>query len=250
MELKADLLILLSDVEGLFSGPPSDPQSKLIHTYIKEKYEGLITFGDKSRVGRGGMTAKVKAAVYSAQATTGFVITSGCAPDNIIKVQNGERIGTLFHRDANTWGPSGAVGARDMAVAARESSRLESLMSPGARSKILLDIASALEANEQNITVDIEADVAAAQQAGYEKSLISRLALKPGKISSLANSIRVLANMEEPIGHVLNRTEIASGSVLEKKSSSLGVLLVIFESRPDALVQIASLAIRSGMAYC
>lgn len=75
MELKADLLILLSDVEGLYSGPPSEPQSKIIHTYVKEKHHGEITFGDKSRVGRGGMTAKVKAAIYAASAGTPVVIT-------------------------------------------------------------------------------------------------------------------------------------------------------------------------------
>uniref|UniRef100_A0A5B7B7M7 Delta-1-pyrroline-5-carboxylate synthase n=1 Tax=Davidia involucrata TaxID=16924 RepID=A0A5B7B7M7_DAVIN len=246
LELKADLLVLLSDVEGLYSGPPSDPQSKLIHTYIKERLEGVITFGDKSRVGRGGMTAKVKAAVYAAHAGIPVVITSGYAVDNIIKVLQGERIGTLFHRDAHKWAPLGEVGAREMAVAARESSRRIQALSPQDRSKILLDIADALEANEKLITTENEADVAAAQQAGYEKSLISRLALKPGKISSLANSIRVLANMDEPIGHVLKRTEVADGFILEKTSSPLGVLLIIFESRPDALVQIASLAIRSG----
>lgn len=49
------------------------------------------------------------------------------------------------------------------------------------RRKILLDIADALEANEKLINSENEADVAAAQQAGYEKSLIARLALKPGK---------------------------------------------------------------------
>ncbi|KAA8539678.1 hypothetical protein F0562_026370 [Nyssa sinensis] len=246
LELKADLLVLLSDVEGLYSGPPSDPHSKLIHAYIKERLEGVITFGDKSRVGRGGMTAKVKAAVYAAQAGIPVVITSGYAGDNIIKVLQGERIGTLFHRDAHKWAPLGEVGAREMAVAARESSRRIQALSLQDRRKILLDIAAALETNEKLITTENEADVAAAQQAGYEKSLISRLVLKPGKISSLANSIRVLANMDEPIGHVLKRTEVADGLILEKTSSPLGVLLVIFESRPDALVQIASLAIRSG----
>ena len=75
LELKADLLVLLSDVDGLYSGPPSDPKSELIHTYVKERHEGLITFGDKSRVGRGGMTAKVKAAVYAAYAGIPVVIT-------------------------------------------------------------------------------------------------------------------------------------------------------------------------------
>ncbi|XP_052209963.1 delta-1-pyrroline-5-carboxylate synthase [Diospyros lotus] len=246
LELKADLLILLSDVEGLYSGPPSDPHSRLINTYVKERYEGLITFGDKSRVGRGGMTAKVKAAVYASHAGIPVVITSGNGSDNILKVLKGQCIGTLFHRDAHKWVPQGEVGAREMAVAARESSRRLQAMSPQERSKILLDVANVLEANEKLITVENEADVAAAQQAGYEKSLVSRLALKPGKISSLAKSIRVLANMEEPIGQVLRRTEIADGFILEKTSSPLGVLLIIFESRPEALVQIASLAIRSG----
>lgn len=75
LELKADLLVLLSDVDGLYSGPPSDPRSKIIHTYIKEKHQSEITFGDKSRVGRGGMTAKVKAAVNAAYAGIPVVIT-------------------------------------------------------------------------------------------------------------------------------------------------------------------------------
>ncbi|CAI9091566.1 OLC1v1026632C2 [Oldenlandia corymbosa var. corymbosa] len=246
LELKADLLVLLSDVDGLYSGPPSDPKSKLIHTYIKENHDGAITFGDKSRVGRGGMTAKVKAAVYSASAGIPVVITSGFAADNIIKVLRGECIGTLFHRDARQWVPTGETGTREMAMAARECSRRLQAMSSEERSKILLDIAKSLEDNENKILSENAADVAEATEAGYEKSLISRLALKPGKVSSLANSIRVLANMEEPIGRVLKRTELADGFILEKTSSPLGVLLIIFESRPEALVQIASLAIRSG----
>ncbi|KAM1183010.1 hypothetical protein ACFX1X_001377 [Malus domestica] len=246
LELKADLLILLSDVDGLYSGPPSDPRSKLIHTYVKEKHQTEITFGDKSRVGRGGMTAKVKAAVNAAYAGIPVVITSGFAAGNISKVLQGQRIGTLFHQDAHLWTPVKEIDARGMAVAARESSRRLQAMTSEDRKKILLDVADALEANVKLINIENEADVSAAQRAGYEKSLISRLALKPGKITSLAKSIRVLANMEDPIGRVLKKTELADGLVLEKTSSPLGVLLIVFESRPEALVQIASLAIRSG----
>ncbi|KAL3334269.1 hypothetical protein AABB24_030816 [Solanum stoloniferum] len=220
LELKADLLVLLSDVEGLYTGPPSDPQSELIHTYVKEKHEGLITFGDKSRVGRGGMTAKVKAAVYAAYAGIPVVITSGFANNNIIKALDGQRVGTLFHCEAIKWASIGDFDAREMAVSSRECARRLQTLSSQERSKILLDIADALEAKEEEILAENEADVAAAQQAGYENSLISRLAMKPGKL--------------------------ADGIILEKTSSPLGVLLIIFESRPDALVQIASLAVRSG----
>ncbi|XP_031380815.1 delta-1-pyrroline-5-carboxylate synthase [Punica granatum] len=246
LELKADLLVLLSDVDGLYSGPPSDPQSKLIHTYVKERHHGGITFGDKSRVGRGGMTAKVSAAVNAANAGIPVIITSGYSAESIIKVLQGQRIGTLFHKEAHLWMPLKEVGAREMALAARESARRLQALSSEERRKILLNIADALEANEKPIKNENDADVADAEEAGYEKPLIARLALKPGKISSLANSIRTLANMEDPIGNVLKRTEIADGLVVEKTSSPLGVLLIVFESRPDALVQIASLAIRSG----
>ncbi|KVH12458.1 Aldehyde dehydrogenase, C-terminal [Cynara cardunculus var. scolymus] len=189
MELKADLLVLLSDVDGLYSGPPSDPRSKLIHTYVKQKHQKAISFGDKSRMGRGGMDAKVKAASNAAYSGTPVVIASGYAANNIIKVLNGERVGTLFHKDAHMWIPVTEIGPHEMAGSAR-----------------------------------------------YDEALIR----------ALAESVRKLAEMEEPIGHVLKRTELAEGLILEKKTCPLGVLLIVFESRPDALVQIASLAIRSG----
>ncbi|KAL7585698.1 hypothetical protein Lser_V15G44168 [Lactuca serriola] len=246
LELKADLLVLLSDVDGLYSGPPSDPKSKLIHTYIKEKLENTITFGDKSRLGRGGMIAKVKAAVYASNGGIPVVITSGFSGDNIVRVLRGQKIGTLFHKDAHTWVSSKELNAREMAIAARDSSRRLQAISSEERSKILLDIADALEANEKVIINENKADINSAKDFGYETSLISRLALKPRKVGSLANAIRVLANIEEPIGQILKRTEISDGFILEKTTSPLGVLLVIFESRPEALVQIASLAIRTG----
>ncbi|CAL5415324.1 unnamed protein product [Camellia sinensis] len=133
-----------------------------------------------------------------------------------------------FVKDAHQWVPLGEVGAREMTVAAREGCRQLRAMSPQDRSKILRSIADALEENERLIAIENEADVAAARLAGYEQSLIARLTLKPGKISSFANSIRVLANMEEPIGRVLKKTKIADRFILEKTSSPLGVLLIIF----------------------
>ncbi|CAL4946586.1 unnamed protein product [Urochloa decumbens] len=245
-ELNADLLIMLSDVEGLYSGPPSDPQSKIIHTYVNEKHGKLISFGEKSRVGRGGMQAKVVAAANAASKGVPVVIASGFATDTIIKVLKGEKVGTLFHNQANSWECSKEATAREMAVAARDCSRRLQKLSSEERKKILLDIADALEANEDAIRSENEADIEAAQGAGYEKSLIARMTLKPGKITNLARSIRAIADMEDPISHTLKRTEVAKDLVFEKAYCPLGVLLIIFESRPDALVQIATLAIRSG----
>ncbi|XP_004491997.1 delta-1-pyrroline-5-carboxylate synthase-like isoform X2 [Cicer arietinum] len=246
LELKADLLVLLSDVEGLYSGPPSDPKSKLIHTYVKEIHQSEITFGDKSRLGRGGMTAKVNAAVCAAYSGTPVIITSGYTNDNIMRVLQGDRIGTVFHKDAHLWTSIKEVSAHEMAVAARDSSRRLQVLSSEERRKILMDVADALEKGESLIRIENGADVADAEEAGYERSLISRLTLRPEKITSLVKSVRTLADMEEPIGHIIKRTELADKLILEKISCPLGVLLVIFESRPDALVQIAALAIRSG----
>ncbi len=59
IELKADLLILLTDVAGLYDGPPSDPNSNFIPTYCPEVHDDLIKFGDPSSGGRGGMVSKV-----------------------------------------------------------------------------------------------------------------------------------------------------------------------------------------------
>ncbi|KAM0922761.1 hypothetical protein ACQ4PT_005944 [Festuca glaucescens] len=245
-ELDADLLIMLSDVEGLFSGPPSDPQSKIIHTYINEKHGKLINFGEKSRVGRGGMQAKVAAAVSAASKGVPAVIASGFVVDSIIKVMRGEKIGTLFHNEANIWDCSKEVTTREMAAAAKDCSRHLQNLSSEERKKILLDIADALEANEDLIISENEADLAVAQDSGYEKSLVSRMTLKAGRITSLAGSIRAIADMEDPISHTVKKTEVAKDLVYEKMYCPLGVLLIIFESRPDALVQIAALAIRSG----
>eukprot|EP00878_Enallax_costatus_P039782 GHUV01045693.1.p1 GENE.GHUV01045693.1~~GHUV01045693.1.p1 ORF type:complete len:388 (+),score=54.49 GHUV01045693.1:180-1343(+) len=83
-------------------------------------------------------------------------------------------------------------------------------------------------------------------KGNISESLLQRLILKPQKIKQLADGIRAIAAEEEPIRRVLSRTEVAEGLVLEKQTAPIGVLLIIFEARPDALPQIAALALRSG----
>ena len=66
-EMKADLLILLSDVEGLYTTPPGTEGSRLMHTYSPQSNSIHIQFGSKSRVGLGGMDSKVGFSYSSSQ---------------------------------------------------------------------------------------------------------------------------------------------------------------------------------------
>lgn len=76
---------------------------------------------------------------------------------------------------------------------------------------------------------------------------MARLLLTPSKLESLAQGLRQIADsLHSILGRVLKRTEIADGLELKQETVPIGVLLVIFESRPDALVQVASLAISTG----
>lgn len=76
--------------------------------------------------------------------------------------------------------------------------------------------------------------------------MLNRLRLTDQKLDSLVDGIRSIARQEEPVGKVLARTELSAGLVLEKTTCPIGVLLIIFESRPDCLPQIVACAVRSG----
>lgn len=134
---------------------------------------------------------------------------------------------------------------RAAAIQARTSARQLQALSSETRGAILFSIADEIEKQSSAIMEENAADVEAATGT-ISDSLLQRLILKPAKLSQLADGIRAIARQEEPIGTLISRTELADGLVLDKVTSPIGVLLVIFEARPDALPQIAALAIRSG----
>jgi glutamate-5-semialdehyde dehydrogenase len=106
-----------------------------------------------------------------------------------------------------------------------------SLVDTGVRARVL-------EANTRDLAVAI----------GLAVPLLKRLKLDAAKLDTLADGARQLAARADPLGEVLVRRKLDEGLVLEQVRCPLGVLAVVFESRPDALVQIASLALRSGNA--
>jgi delta-1-pyrroline-5-carboxylate synthetase len=103
-EIRIDLVALLTDVPGLYRRPPADmvllskkeKKMEIIDTYVPGHIEVII--GEGSRVGRGGMQAKIDAALHALreESVQAVVIASGMIPDTILKMARGERVGTLF----------------------------------------------------------------------------------------------------------------------------------------------------------
>ena len=116
------------------------------------------------------------------------------------------------------------------------------------RNNLLVSIADALLAKRDTILQANQKDLEEAKRVGCEPNLFDRLKLNESKLETLANGIKQLTSMQDPIGNVLQRTKVSEGLILERRSVPIGVLLVIFESRPDVLPQVASLALKSGNA--
>jgi glutamate-5-semialdehyde dehydrogenase len=107
-------------------------------------------------------------------------------------------------------------------------------------------MADALEARRAAILAANQADLEAAAAEGLAGSLVARLKLDGTKLDGAIAGVRQVAALSDPIGRRQLHTELDAGLVLERVTVPLGVVGVIFEARPDAVMQIASLAIRSG----
>ena len=116
------------------------------------------------------------------------------------------------------------------------------------RTAILKDIAVALRQNAASIFEANEKDLTEAKAAGIGAPLIKRLLMNEPKLRDVVAGIEQIAAMEDPVGRVVQETELDEGLILKKVQTPIGVLAMIYESRPDAGPQIASLAIRTGNA--
>lgn len=133
-----------------------------------------------------------------------------------------------------------------LARGVREAQRAFGALSGGVRTEALQALARILEEREEEILEANRMDRAEASASGLSGVLLDRLALSPGKLATLRDGVLRLASDPDPIGRTITRTELDEGLVLSRVASPIGVLLVIFESRPDAVIQIGALAIRTG----
>jgi len=139
-----------------------------------------------------------------------------------------------------------------IARSARQASRKLALLSNETRTAALLAIADALEKNAERILAANAKDCATAETlvstGKMTPSLFSRLRMKESGIAEMASRVREVANLPDPLNKRLAATELDQGLILLKESCPLGVIAVVFESRPDVVPQVASLALKSGNA--
>ena len=140
------------------------------------------------------------------------------------------------------------AATREVAKRAREASFSLAASPAALRNGALLAAADALEARAQEIFDANRRDMDAAQESGLAAPVLKRLKFDENKLRDVCMGLRDLAKMEDPIGKVQLKTELAEGMVLQRVACPMGVVGVIFEARPDALVQIAGLCLKSGNA--
>lgn len=137
---------------------------------------------------------------------------------------------------------------QDIARSVRAAQRRLGAAPAETRDAVLARLANLLREREETL---LEANARDLSEAELRKiplasPLRNRLALSKGKLATLIEGVEQLRGSADPIGGVLRHTELDEGLVLRQVRSPLGVLLIIFESRPDAVIQIGSLALRSG----
>lgn len=145
-----------------------------------------------------------------------------------------------------TVSPVSTPDLTDLARHTREAARSLAALPTESRNRAIASMAQALEAAAPQILAANAADCEAAIAEGLAKPLYGRLKLDATKLAGVIAGVRDLERLPDPVGTVQIHRELDQGLVMTRITCPLGVLGVIFESRPDALVQIASLAVKSG----
>ena len=114
------------------------------------------------------------------------------------------------------------------------------------RNAALQQIIDALTAKQTEIFRENAADVKAAEENGVAQAVIKRLKFNEGKLRDAISGIRQMIALPDPVGRVTLHRELDEGLVLKRVTVPIGVIGVIFEARPDALIQISALCIKSG----
>lgn len=138
------------------------------------------------------------------------------------------------------------LDVKDAAAAAREASAAMAQLSTMDKNRILAAMADAIRANTDYILEENAADVADAREKGRAESLVDRLVLTPARIEQIAQGCLDVAELPDPIGETIHGVMRPNGLQIIKRRVPLGVIGVIYESRPNVTVDAAALCLKAG----
>ena len=136
----------------------------------------------------------------------------------------------------------------EIAQQAKSASKIMALASTAAKNTVLMALAEALLKSGPEILAANALDLEAARAAGLSAAMLDRLLFNPERISSLADDLRHLASLADPVGQRFDESRLPNGMRLRKQRVPLGVIGVIYESRPNVSMDVAGLAIKTGNA--
>lgn len=129
-------------------------------------------------------------------------------------------------------------------AASREASRLSGAL----KKSVLLGVARLMEKSTALLLRENRKDLERAEKDGLSLAMMDRLRLTPERICQMADGIRTVASLEDPVGKILSRWRRPNGLRISKVTVPIGVILIIFESRPNVTVECAALCLKSGNA--
>ena len=122
------------------------------------------------------------------------------------------------------------------------------LIGTAAKNRVLMNMARALVAQQAFLIKENAKDLAAASKLNYSKALVDRLTLNPKRIADMSQGLRETAKLKDPVGQLLETIRRPNGLLIKKIRVPLGVVGIIYESRPNVTADCAALCLKSGNA--
>lgn len=136
----------------------------------------------------------------------------------------------------------------DICLEAQAASRELALLDSATKDRALIAIADALDANAEHIVEANAKDLEAGKEAGLEAASMDRLKLDADRLAAIANDVRRIATLEDPVGRLIREFKLYNNLDVKKYAVPLGVIAVVYEARPNVTIDAASLCLKSGNA--
>jgi glutamate-5-semialdehyde dehydrogenase len=139
-----------------------------------------------------------------------------------------------------------SVAIRTLALACREAAQAVAALSTDAKNTLLQAMADALDADADAILAANAEDLRAAEAKGTGGAMLDRLLLDPSRLAGIANALREVAALPDPVGMVTRRETRPNGIAIERVRVPLGVIAMIYEARPNVTADAAALCLKAG----